>query len=210
MKRVVRPAQPGSGHDVACHSGIVATTGAIRTAASRRWLATLVGVLLLAVASGCGSPPQPIDESVLLPLPDGYVVVDDSLGYIFECEHSCWRRWHVAPAGAPPAADHLAVVAAHVEETVGKPLRLTSWSAGSVDPAGYYYSGKETWISVRPEAGGLIAVSFNDFGERPSWDEPILGLFVVVLAAGLPVMVWSIRDDRKRGLHGASDSAPLG
>ena len=116
------------------------------------------------VVVGCASePPGPVDESVLLPLPPGYSVVDQSPDGDTTrfCNHiSCGRWWDVRPEDDSVEPDlHAAVIAAHVGENAG--VVVGRDSSGS-ETLRYSYESDDLSIGIRVVDSGDIMVGVTN------------------------------------------------
>ena len=119
---------------------------------------TIIAVSVLALVVSCATGPEPVADELLLPLPAGYTVVEDSVGGAFDCgTATCNRRWTVRASVADDlAVDHAATLATHVGANVGRTLELVDHP--DIDPR-HIYASSSLWIKVQLLPSGLIEVA---------------------------------------------------
>lgn len=123
-------------------------------------LCVFAGIVVVACAS---EPPRPVDASVLLPLPPGYSVVDQSPDGDTTrfCNHiSCGRWWDVRPEDESREPDlHAGVIAAHVGELTGVVLEPDSSPSETLR---YSYESDDLRIRIRVRDSGDITVQVSN------------------------------------------------
>ena len=139
------------------HNSLVENTPILRRLVRLLSLCVSTGLLVVACASG---PPQPVDDSVLLPLPAGFTIVEDSNDGPIQCGRtSCGRVWVLQPDSDAPTEDHVAIIATHVGSNVGKTLE-----PGNLPESERWllYESNDLSIRVEPLDNGQVRVGVSN------------------------------------------------